>query len=109
MSRKGLLINYEYCAGCHTCEVACMQENNLPVGKFGIRVHETVTETPKGIIIDNIPIPTALCNLCSNRTAKGELPSCVKHCQCGCMMYNDVTELAKIMEGDAKTVIFAPK
>ena len=107
--RKVLLIDYEYCAGCHTCEVACMQENSLPVGKFGIRVNEILTETAKGIIIDYIPFPTDLCNLCAARTARGELPSCVKHCQCGCMMYGDIVEMAKFVEGKAKTVIFAPR
>ena len=45
MARNGLLIDYEYCTGCHTCEVACKQEHNYPVGKWGIKVNEIVLET----------------------------------------------------------------
>ncbi|HBT95151.1 MAG TPA: oxidoreductase, partial [Coriobacteriia bacterium] len=26
---KGILINYEYCTGCHSCEVACRNELGL--------------------------------------------------------------------------------
>jgi len=40
MARNGLLIDYEYCTGCHTCEVACKQELDLPVGKWGIKLLE---------------------------------------------------------------------
>ena len=35
-----LLVDYKYCSGCHSCEVACKNELGLPVGKFGIRVLE---------------------------------------------------------------------
>ena len=110
MARKGLLIDYEFCTGCHTCEVACKQEHDFPVGKWGIKVNEIVLEgNNKKMLFDNLPFPTDLCDLCTKRTTRGELPSCVKHCQAGCMKYGTVEELAKIMDGKAKTVIFAPK
>ena len=32
----GLLIDYEYCSGCHACEVACKKRLGLPEGEFGI-------------------------------------------------------------------------
>ena len=28
----GLLIDTEWCSGCHTCEMACQMHNDLPVG-----------------------------------------------------------------------------
>ncbi len=34
-----LIVNTRDCFGCHTCEVACKQEHNLPVGPRLIRVH----------------------------------------------------------------------
>ena len=40
MSRNGILIDYEYCSNCHTCEVACKMELGIPEGKWGIRVFE---------------------------------------------------------------------
>lgn len=108
--RKGLLIEYDYCTGCHTCEVACMQENNLPVGKWGIKVNEIVLENfDDRIEIDYFPFPTDLCNLCARRTAEGRMPSCVKHCQAGCMKYGPVDELAQYMARTPKTVLWAPK
>ena len=109
MARHGLLIDYEYCTGCHTCEVACKQEHNYPVGKWGIKVNEIVLETFEKIAIDYIPFPTDLCNLCAERTKEGIPPACVKHCQAGCMMYGPVKELAKVMDKKPKTVLFAPK
>ncbi len=73
MPRKGLMIDYEYCSGCHSCEVACKQEHGYPVGKGGIHLNEILTEMPdKRIRIDYIPFPTAYCDLCAARTRKGE-------------------------------------
>lgn len=68
MSRNGLLIGYEYCTGCHTCEVACKQEHNYPVGRGGIKLNEIINELPKKIRIDYIPFPTEYCDLCAART-----------------------------------------
>lgn len=110
MPVNGLLIEYEYCTGCHSCEVACKQEHNYPVGKGGIYLNEIITNlADNNIRIDYIPFPTTLCDLCAGRTAKEELPSCVKHCQASCMMYGDISELAKAMKNKSRSVIFAPK
>lgn len=109
MARMGLLIDYEYCTGCHTCEVACKQEHGYPVGKWGIKLSEFVLETFDKVAIDYIPFPTDLCDLCGQRTSQGEKPACVKHCQADCMMYGPVSELVKTMETKPKTVLFAPK
>ena len=108
MPRSGLLIEYEYCTGCHTCEVACKQEHSYPVGKWGIKLNEIITEGSDKIRIDYIPFPTIFCDLCAARTNRGELPSCVKHCQTACMMYGSIDELAKIIKNKPKSVIFAP-
>jgi Fe-S-cluster-containing dehydrogenase component len=109
MGKKGLLIHYEYCTGCHTCEVACKQEHNFPEGKWGIKVHEFVQEiSSRKVEIDYLPFPTDLCNLCGSRIADGELPACVKHCQAACMTYGDIAELAPMMETAPKMVLFAP-
>ncbi len=110
MKRNGLAIHYEYCTGCHTCEVACKQEHNYPVGRNGIHVSEIFTELPdKTLRIDYLPFPTHYCTLCASRTARGELPSCVKHCQAGIMSYGSLVELAKLMEQQPHSVLFAPR
>ena len=109
MAKNGLLINYEYCTGCYSCVVACKQEHGYPAGKWGIKLNEIITEGPERIRIDYIPFPTEFCDLCATRTSKGELPSCVKHCQANCMMYGPIDELAKAMEAQPRSVIFAPR
>ncbi len=105
MPRNGLLIDYEYCTGCHSCEVACKQEHDYPAGKWGIRVSEIITEGSGKPRVDYLPFPTEFCDLCAARTKRGELPACVRHCQSWCMSYGPVTELAKAMEDKPRAVI----
>ena len=109
MSRDGLLIDYDYCTGCHTCEVACQQEHNYPAGKCGIKVTEYISETLKKVMIYYVPFPTNLCNLCLPRTRRGEKPACVKHCQANCMMFGPIEELVKDMEKRPKQVLYVPR
>jgi anaerobic dimethyl sulfoxide reductase subunit B (iron-sulfur subunit) len=110
MPKKALMINYEYCSGCHSCEVACKQEHNYPVGKGGIHLNEIMTTLPDGRLrIDYIPFPTAYCDLCASRVKKGEQPACVKHCQAQVMEYGLVTDLAKKMDKKSHYVMFTPK
>ena len=55
MEKKGLLIHYDYCTGCHSCEVACQQEHDFPAGKCGIRVTEHIYEAlKKPVAIDYV-------------------------------------------------------
>ena len=92
--------------------MACKQEHSYPAGKWGIKVEEKVfmdPGKPDSIRIDYVPFPTEFCDLCAARTAKGELPTCVKHCQAQCMMYGPITELAKAMENQPRSVIFATR
>jgi len=109
MAKNGLLIEYEYCTGCHTCEVACKQEHDYPAGKWGIKLNEIITQGAERLRIDYIPFPTEFCDLCVTRTKNGELPACVKHCQGACMVYGPIDELAKAMEDKPRSVIFAPR
>jgi Fe-S-cluster-containing dehydrogenase component len=109
MPRNGLLIQYDWCTGCHACEVACKQEHNFSGGMVGIRVDELVTTSPDKVHVDFVPITTRFCDLCVERTKGGEQPSCVKHCQAACIMYGPVTKLAKAMEKQPRSSIFAPK
>jgi Fe-S-cluster-containing dehydrogenase component len=109
MAKKGLLIQYDYCTGCHTCEVACQQEHNYPAGKLGIKVTEYILETyEEKPSIYYLPFPTDLCDLCVQRTNRGEKPACVKHCQADCMRYGTIHELMKDMDKQPKMVLYSP-
>jgi anaerobic dimethyl sulfoxide reductase subunit B (iron-sulfur subunit) len=111
MASYGLLIDYEYCTGCQSCEVSCKEEHGFPVGKWGIRVLE---EGPweieeKHYNWNKVPVPTDLCDLCEERTGKGREPICVHHCLANVMSYGTVEELARKMEGKTKQVLFVPQ
>jgi Fe-S-cluster-containing dehydrogenase component len=109
MPRNGLLIEYEYCTGCHACEVACKQEHNYSDGMVGIRVDELVTVSPDKVHVDFVPITTRFCDLCAERTARGETTACAKHCQALCIWYGAVAKLVKMMENKPRSSIFAPR
>lgn len=93
----GLLIDYEYCSGCHACEVACKKEHDMPRGDFGIKIlQDGPRQNSNGSWeYEHLPLPTSLCDLCAGRVALGKLPTCVHHCQAGVMVYGTLEELAK--------------
>ena len=111
MARYGLLIDYQFCTGCYSCEVACKMEHQLQTEQWGIKLAEI---GPWKINEDKwqltyIPVPTEQCDLCGARVAKGKQPSCVHNCQAAVMKFGKVDELVKEMEGRSHLVLFAPK
>jgi Fe-S-cluster-containing dehydrogenase component len=95
-SEYGLLIDFEFCSGCHACEVACKTEHRMPEGDFGIHVlQDGPRQNSNGSWeYTYLPLPTSLCDLCEERVAAGKLPTCVHHCQAGVMVYGSIAELA---------------
>lgn len=107
MAQYGMLIDYEYCTGCRTCELACQQEHHFEGDKCGLTM---VNQGPFPIKEDKwqydwIPVPTEWCMLCQGRVNKGKKPSCVLHCQSQCMETGEVSELAKKLN-KPKQVLF---
>ena len=96
-----LLFDYEFCSGCHTCEIACQKEHGFGPGEFGVELRQLgpVELEPKVWQYDNIPVPTDRCDHCLERVEKGTDPTCVKHCQAGCIAFGPVEELAARMTG----------
>ena len=106
---KGILVNYDYCTGCHSCEVACKKILDLPKGEFGIKVTEVgpfeYTNTPA--LKDKwewtyMPVITWACDMCQARTEIGKMPMCVQHCQAWCMYYGEAEDLVKRMDGKTR-------
>ena len=110
MSKYALLIDYDYCTGCHSCEVACQQEHDFPAGYMGMVVTEHVLDNPgtNRLSIFNVPFPTQLCDLCAERVAQDKKPSCVHHCQVRCLEYGTLSELAQKLENKTRAALFAP-
>lgn len=106
-TRYGLFIDYEYCSGCNACVTACKMEHGYEAGDFGIVIlQDGPRECSDGKWEYNyLPMPTHLCDLCAARVEKGKLPTCVHHCQSGCMVYGTVEELAaKAAEADKSDI-----
>jgi len=106
-----IMIDYEYCTGCHACEIACKKEQNLQPGQFGI---EKTSIGPWKIDENrwewtHIPVITKMCNLCPERVAMGKVPSCVHHCPGYCMYYGPAEELVAKMTGKTRSVLFVPQ
>ena len=110
---KGILVDYEWCSGCHSCEMACMVElshAHFPQGRCGIKIHEEGPyEYAPGKWTDiNMPIFTDLCDQCASRRAAGEkLPSCVKHCQARVLKYGEIEDLARDLAAKPKQVLYS--
>lgn len=111
MPSYGLLIDYEWCSGCHSCEVACKEEHGFPVGKHGIRVLEDGpwAINNRKVNFNHIPTPTDLCDLCADRVAQGKEPTCVHHCLAACMEYGPIEELAKKLGCKGKQYLWVPR
>ena len=109
--KNALVINYQFCTGCHTCEIACKTEHGYPVGQWGIKnLQDGPREKQDGSWeYNHLPMPTSLCDLCADRVAEGRLPKCVHHCQSGCMYFGTIDEMAKVMEENPNSAMFALK
>jgi len=107
---KGIIIQYDFCDGCHACEMACKQELGLEPDEYGIKIMSYGPRLMKDGTWDffNIPVPTDYCDLCAKRVESGKLPACVHHCPGKVMEYGDVEELAKKLATIKKCVLFAP-
>ena len=106
MKKFGMLIDVYYCTGCHSCEVACEQENHLEVGQFGVKVTEHILKEKKGLMIDYVPYITDLCNFCAGRVAAGRRPSCVKHCLAQCMTFGPIDEVVEAAKNSKKPILY---
>lgn len=106
----GLIIQYDYCTGCHSCEVACKKEHGFEEGQNGIKVFQygPAKTGDKKWDYFHIPVPTDLCDMCAERVEAGKLPTCVHHCQAKVMEFGPVEELAQKMTRIPKCVMFAP-
>lgn len=105
MAQYGLLIDNQYCTGCHSCEVACKNQLGLPLGQWGIKVLELGPwKLPDGKHWEYRYLPqlTSLCNLCEDRVAEGDAPNCVLHCLASVIEYGPVGELAMKLENKGK-------
>lgn len=106
--KQVFVIDYEYCTGCHTCEIACQQEHGLEPDQFGIKISQIGPDQidDRTWQYEFLPIPTDRCDKCAERQDEGKLPSCQQHCQAGCIYIGQLSDLESKLEKD-KVVLFA--
>ena len=106
--RQMLVVDYEYCSGCHTCEIACQQEHGFEPDQYGIKLTQIgpdqLSETKWQY--EFLPIPTDRCDRCANRQAEGKIPTCVQHCQAGCIYIGTMEEVEDKL-GKLKVALFS--
>lgn len=112
MTVYGMLIDYQWCSGCHSCEVACKNEKDLSVEDklYGIKLQQIgPVELEDGKFEWNyIPTPTSRCDMCASRIEKwGQRLPCEIACLGQCMTIGPVDELAeKLKEKGEKAYLF---
>jgi len=91
----GIIVDLDLCVGCYACEIACKQENDVPIG---IRWIQVFTIGPKKVEnelrMDFLPLMTNKCTLCAHRIRMGMEPRCVESCPVKAFTFcKDATEL----------------
>ncbi len=113
--KLGLLIDYDYCTGCHSCEVACREEHGYGIGAFGIKIMEdgprltNPDENKKNYTWRYLAVPTDLCDLCEERVAMGKRPTCVHHCQAAVLSFGTIEELMPEIMRKPNMAVFFPE
>ena len=99
-----LVVDYDYCSGCHTCEIACQQEHGFAPDQYGIKLTQVGPDqiTERKWQYDFVPVPT---DRCAKRQDSGKVPSCVQHCQAGCIYVGTLDEVSDKL-GKGKVVLF---
>ena len=108
--KYGLLIDYTWCTGCHSCEMACKVEHGWQAGEAnGIQLFEDGPRLmPDGKYEYNyLPVMTSLCDLCASRLAEGKDAACVHHCPAHCMALGPAEELAAKAAEKTRCVVFS--
>ena len=108
---KGILVDYEWCSGCHACEMACRVEHDFPKGENGVMVVQAGPYAVSGGVDEwvwvNMPIFTDQCDLCAARQEAGKLPTCVQHCQAAVMKFGELADLQAALAAKPKQVLYS--
>ncbi len=109
--KYGLFVDYEWCTGCHSCEMACKVEHGWPHEVSGVQLFEDGPRMqPDGKFkYTMLPVFTSLCDLCADRVEMGKLPTCVHHCQAACLKYGPLDELVERAKQTPGSWIYAPE
>lgn len=108
-TKYGILVDYAWCTGCHSCEMACQMEHGLPIGQSGVKVFQIGPWQIEGDKwqYDYAAVFGDQCDLCAERRARDKAPSCVKHCQADCLTFGLLDELIGKLKDHRKQALLA--
>jgi anaerobic dimethyl sulfoxide reductase subunit B (iron-sulfur subunit) len=109
MKAIGILVDYEWCSGCRSCELACQMEHGFCPERSGVVITEL---GPWNLGSERwqhtfVPSFTELCDLCLDRTLRNKPPSCVQHCQADVMRYGSIECLSEDLAKKPRQVLFS--
>lgn len=96
----GFYFDAESCIGCHTCQVACKDVHDLPVGVNYRTVRSFCTGEGATPRMYHVSVSLPGCNLCSDLRECGEEVACVASCPMRCLEFGDIEELRAKHEGE---------
>ena len=107
----GMLVDWAWCTGCHSCEVACQTELELPVGQSGVVLqdmgHWPLEEGGDEWQFGYLPTFNSFCDTCKHRRSLGKVPTCVQHCQAQCLEFGPIDEMAEKAKTHKDYVLFS--
>jgi len=76
--QRFLVENIDRCVGCHTCEVACLQEH----GEKRLRLADVgpASDDEGTMRMESMVLGSERCDLCASRAVRGLPPACVEAC-----------------------------
>ncbi len=93
---NALLIDFEWCTGCYACVIAGRNANQLDHTRACIAIGSGERKVGGRVVLDFVPEPTNLCNLCGPRTRRGLAPACVHHCPPCVIRYGPKPQLEEL-------------
>jgi Fe-S-cluster-containing dehydrogenase component len=104
--KRWILEEIESCVGCHACEVACKQENNILEGNGPLQVVQVgpfiVGEEP---VMEFVILINNDCTGCESRVREGSTPFCVSICPTDALRFLDTPNTLEEMNTGKKIQI----
>lgn len=108
MSKYGFYFDAESCIGCHTCQVACKDTHDLPVGVNYRSVRSFCSGEGYEPHLYHISLSQQGCDMCADLRAVGEPVACQAACPMRCIEFGELEELESRHSGENLSDFVAP-
>jgi len=97
--KHGLIVDLDRCVGCHSCEISCKQEFQLPIGEKWITVVQVGPHLVDGTyLMDYVHNVSDGCTLCEHRVKQGQRPACETNCPTNAIQLLSAPDLLKVIQ-----------